>query len=50
MAGLSNVRYWLRARGFDADDEALCQRLFDAAKHTDRTLTEEELLRLVRES
>lgn len=43
MSGLSNVKYWLRSRGYDAGDEALCARLFEAAKRTDRTLTEEEL-------
>ena len=49
MSGLSNVKYWLRARGLDADDEELCGRLFDAAKRTDHTLTPEELDALVRE-
>jgi 2-isopropylmalate synthase len=48
MSGLSNVKYWLRSRGFAADDEDLCDRLFDAAKATDHTLTEEELEALVR--
>lgn len=47
MAGLSNVKYWLRAEGLDADDEALCQRIFDHAKTTDRTLTRDELYALV---
>jgi 2-isopropylmalate synthase len=50
MSGLSNVKYWLRKRGYDADDEALCRRLFDAAKRADHTLTEEELERLVSQS
>ncbi len=49
MSGLSNVRYWLRERGLDADDESLCDRLFQAAKHADHTLTEEELEALVRD-
>ncbi len=48
MSGLSNVKYWLRHRGYDAEDEALCHKLFEAAKHTDHTLTEEELEALVR--
>lgn len=47
MSGLSNVKYWLRRRGFDADDEALCGRIFQAAKVTDHTLTEEELRALI---
>lgn len=47
MSGLSNVKYWLRKRGMDADDEELCSRIFQAAKVTDHTLTEEELRALI---
>ena len=43
MSGLSNVKYWLRTHGYDSDDEELCGRIFQAAKQTDRTLTEGEL-------
>ncbi|MDH5588552.1 MAG: LeuA family protein [Gemmatimonadota bacterium] len=43
MSGLSNVKHWLRVHGYDSDDEDLCHRLFEAAKHTDHTLTEDEL-------
>ena len=43
MSGLSNVKFWLRANGYDPDDEELCERIFRAAKKTDRTLTEGEL-------
>ena len=43
MSGLSNVKYWLRSHGYDPDDEELCGRIFQAAKKTDRTLTEAEL-------
>lgn len=50
MSGLSNVKYWLRKRGYDADDEALCRRLFEAAKRADHTLSEEELERMVAQS
>lgn len=50
MSGLSNVRYWLRARGYDADDEALCRKVFEAAKSTDHTFSEEEVEALVRGS
>ncbi|MGH7457691.1 MAG: LeuA family protein [Longimicrobiaceae bacterium] len=46
MSGLSNVRYWLRENGYDAGDEALQRRLFDAAKQTDRTFSDEELHQL----
>lgn len=47
MSGLSNVKHWLREHGHDPDDEALCRRLFDAAKHADHTLSEEDLEALV---
>lgn len=43
MSGLSNVKYWLRERGYDAEDEELCARIFRAAKQTDHTLSEGEL-------
>jgi 2-isopropylmalate synthase len=42
LSGLSNVKYWLKTHGHDPDDEAACQALFDAAKHADRVLTDEE--------
>ncbi len=48
MSGLSNVKHWLKNHGYDAEDEALCGRLFEAAKHTDHTFTEEELHTLCR--
>lgn len=47
MSGLSNVKYWLRRRGLDAGDEALCRRIFDVAKRSDHTLREEEVVRIV---
>ena len=46
MSGLSNVKHWLREHGRDPSDDALCQKLFEAAKHADHTLTEEELTAL----
>ncbi len=46
MSGLSNVKYWLRENGYDPDDETLARRIFDAAKRTDHTLTEGELIAL----
>ncbi|HSM59982.1 MAG TPA: hypothetical protein VK849_04255 [Longimicrobiales bacterium] len=48
MSGLSNVKHWLRAHGYDPDDEALCHRLFEAAKQADHTLTRDELEALCR--
>ena len=47
MSGLSNVRYWLGRRGYDASDEELCRRIFDRAKGADRTLREDEVLAIV---
>jgi len=43
MSGLSNVKHWLRTHGHDPEDEELCRRILDAAKHTDHTLSKEEL-------
>jgi hypothetical protein len=48
MSGLSNVKYWLRTHGRDPDDTELCDRIFQAAKRTDRTLTQGELEALCR--
>ncbi|HEX9704510.1 MAG TPA: hypothetical protein VGA20_04635 [Gemmatimonadales bacterium] len=49
VSGLSNVKYWLGTHGYDPEDEAACKALFDAAKRTDRTLTDEECHRLLKE-
>jgi len=49
VSGLSNVKYWLQSHGYDPDDEAACQALFDAAKKADRVLAEEECHRLLRQ-
>src|SRR5688572_681556 len=43
VSGMSNVKYWLRENGYNADDEELCQRVFELAKKTDHTLSEEEI-------
>jgi isopropylmalate/homocitrate/citramalate synthase len=48
LSGLSNVKYWLAAHGFDPDDAASCQVLLDAAKHTDHVLTETECRALLK--
>ena len=47
MSGLSNVKYWLKSRGFDPDDEDLCARIFNTAKASDHTLSEAEVLAIV---
>ena len=49
MSGISNVRYWLAGRGYDPDDDELCQKVFAAAKRVDHTLSEEEILQVVAE-
>jgi isopropylmalate/homocitrate/citramalate synthase len=49
VSGLSNVKYWLQAHGYDPDDDSLCQALFEAAKRADRVLAEEECHRLARQ-
>lgn len=43
VSGLSNVKYWLREHGYDAEDEGLCKALFDLAKSTDHALSEAEI-------
>ncbi len=49
MSGLSNVKHWLASHGHDPEDEETCRRIFEAAKSTDHTLTEEEIEALIRE-
>src|SRR2546423_1091113 len=48
VSGLSNVKYWLETHGYDAEDEAQCRVLFEAAKRTDRVLSDEECHRLLK--
>ena len=48
VSGLSNVKYWLETHGYDAENEAACKVLFDAAKRTDRVLSDEECHRLLK--
>jgi 2-isopropylmalate synthase len=49
VSGISNVRSWLEANGYDAGDEPLCKHLLDAAKRATRTLRDDELAALVAE-
>jgi 2-isopropylmalate synthase len=49
LSGRSNVIYWLEKRGIPAPEE-LVTRIFDAAKKSNRILTEEEVLALVGET
>lgn len=46
VSGMSNVKYWLRENGYNADDDELCKRVFELAKSTDHTLTDEEIRRV----
>ncbi len=45
MSGRSNVIYWLEKRGIAATEE-LVTRIFDAAKHSSRVLTDAEIMAL----
>jgi 2-isopropylmalate synthase len=45
MSGESNVVHWLESHGFDPTRERIA-RVFDAAKSSDRLLTDEELAKL----
>lgn len=47
VSGLSNVKCWLAEHGYDPDDEAACQRIFDAAKRTSRVLRDDEIVALI---
>ena len=42
MCGLSNVIYWLASHGYP-QEEALVKEIFQRAKATNRSLTDEEL-------
>jgi isopropylmalate/homocitrate/citramalate synthase len=47
MSGKSNVLYWLAKKGIPAED-AVVERIFEAAKRSSRMLTEAELVELSR--
>ena len=48
VSGLSNVKYWLERHGYDPDDDVACRTLFEAAKRTDRVLSDDECHRLLK--
>src|SRR5436305_7793582 len=50
VSGLSNVKYWLETHGYDPEDEAQCRVLFEAAKRTDRVLSDDECHRLLKQA
>ncbi len=43
MSGISNVRYWLKAHGYDPTDEGLANHVFEAAKGCNRTFGDDEV-------
>ncbi len=47
MSGMSNVRFWLAQRHIAATDE-LCQKILRTAKSTGWTLSEKEILKLIK--
>jgi hypothetical protein len=49
MSGKSNVLYWLEKRGMSGDD-ALVNRIYDAAKKSSRVLTDAEILGICQKS
>jgi 2-isopropylmalate synthase len=50
VSGLSNVKYWLETHGYDPGDEGACKALFEAAKRTDRALSDDECHRLLKQA
>jgi len=46
MSGKSNVQYWLEKHGIPVTDE-LVDRIFQRAKDSDRTLTDDEIMECV---
>lgn len=43
VSGMSNVRYWLAANGYDGTDDSLARSVFELAKRSDHTLTADEI-------
>jgi len=46
MSGKSNVQYWLQKRGIAVTDDVV-ERVYDAAKKSERVLTEAEIIALI---
>jgi 2-isopropylmalate synthase len=47
MSGISNVNYYLRERGIDAD-EALAKEILATAKTLDHIMTDDEVMAVVK--
>lgn len=43
VSGMSNVKFWLHRNGYDAENDALCRRVFELAKQTSRVLEDAEI-------
>lgn len=50
MSGMSNVKCWLEEHGYDASSEELALHLFELAKTTDHTLSDDEAHAACREA
>jgi 2-isopropylmalate synthase len=50
VSGLSNVKYWLEAHGYDPANERVTKALFDAAKQAERVLSDAECREIVSRS
>jgi len=48
MSGRSNVVFWLERRGIEAKDD-IVDRIFDAAKRSNRIFTDDEIYQLIRQ-
>jgi 2-isopropylmalate synthase len=49
MSGRSNVVFWLESRGMQATD-AIVDRIYEAAKASNRTLTYDQILKIVEDA
>ena len=49
MSGVSNVRYWLQAHGYAAED-VIVDLIFDAAKRSDHVFSDDEVHALVKQA
>ncbi|MBF0443570.1 MAG: hypothetical protein HQK54_16815, partial [Oligoflexales bacterium] len=49
MSGKSNIEFWLHERGLKADD-ALVDKIFEAAKKSNKILSENEIYKIIVET
>jgi len=43
VSGMSNVKFWLGANGYDSGNDGLCRHVFELAKRTDHVLADSEV-------